>query len=362
MNCLIFLGHPAHYHLFKNIIIELKKNGNTVKVLSRTKDILEELCLKDNIEFLNVLPEVRKKSVTSIVISYLRKYKRISRIIKDFKPDLLLGSEPSLTHLGKFYRIPSFVFSEDDVSIIPQFAKIAYPFVSVILSPQSCNAGKWEFKKVGYNGFHKLAYLHPLAFKAQVEEIGELANRDYFILRFAELVAYHDTNKSGITNEIARRLIAILEPYGNVFITSERPLAPEFEKYKLTANPSKIHHILAYAKMYIGDSQSMAVEAALLGTPGIRFNDFAGEIGVLNELEYNYKLTSSFKTNEVDRFFEKVNEMLMNKALNAEYKSKQTRMLGEKINVLKFFVWFIENYPKSASIMKENPDYQYNFR
>ena len=25
-------------------------------------------------------------------------------------------------------------------------------------------------------------------------------------------------------------------------------------------------------------------------------------------------------------------------------------------------VWFIENYPESVKIMKENPDYQYNFR
>jgi len=27
-----------------------------------------------------------------------------------------------------------------------------------------------------------------------------------------------------------------------------------------------------------------------------------------------------------------------------------------------FLVWFIENYPESNKIMKENPDYQYNFR
>ena len=45
--------------------------------------------------------------------------------------------------------------------------------------------------------------------------------------------------------------------------------------------------------MYIGDSQSMAIEAALLGTPGIRFNDFNNKIGHLNELKNVYKLSTS---------------------------------------------------------------------
>ena len=36
-------------------------------------------------------------------------------------------------------------------------------------------------------------------------------------------------------------------------------------------------------------------------------------------------------------------------------------MLKEKIDVTAFMVWFIENYPESAKIMKENPDYQLRF-
>jgi len=37
-------------------------------------------------------------------------------------------------------------------------------------------------------------------------------------------------------------------------------------------------------------------------------------------------------------------------------------MLADKIDVTAFFVWFIENYPESAEIMKSNPDYQYKFK
>ena len=109
------------------------------------------------------------------------KYKRIGKVIKSFKPDILLGSEPTLTHLGFFFKIPSFVFSEDDVEIIHQFAKIAYPFVDVIISPNTCNAGRWDAKKIGYDGYHKLAYLHPSVFTPNRDLVSFLGDENKIV-------------------------------------------------------------------------------------------------------------------------------------------------------------------------------------
>jgi len=36
-------------------------------------------------------------------------------------------------------------------------------------------------------------------------------------------------------------------------------------------------------------------------------------------------------------------------------------MLKETIDVTAFFVWFVENYPESAKIMKDNPGFQNSF-
>ena len=47
-------------------------------------------------------------------------------------------------------------------------------------------------------------------------------------------------------------------------------------KYKLPTPASSIHDVLSSADLYIGDSQTMAAEAALLGTPAIRSNSFVG--------------------------------------------------------------------------------------
>ena len=36
---------------------------------------------------------------------------------------------------------------------------------------------------------------------------------------------------------------------------------------------------VAFASLYIGDSQTMAAEAGVLGVPFVRFNDFVGRLG-----------------------------------------------------------------------------------
>ena len=39
----IFLGHPAHYHMFKHVTAELEARGIEVDYLVKRKDILEDL-------------------------------------------------------------------------------------------------------------------------------------------------------------------------------------------------------------------------------------------------------------------------------------------------------------------------------
>ena len=58
--------------------------------------------------------------------------------------------------------------------------------------------------------------------------------------------AYHDiaSDAHGINTVIAQHLIDILLPHGDVYITSEGELEPQFEKYRLQINPLDIHHVL----------------------------------------------------------------------------------------------------------------------
>lgn len=352
MNILFQLSHPAHFHLFKNVAKALINNGHNVHILIKSKDILEDLLLESGLPYCNILPKAHRKNKMGVAFDMLLRDWRIFWYCINHHIDILCGSTPEVAQVGWILQKHRINFGEDDASVIPEYIKVVKHFIDCFVCPTSCNSGILEPRSIHYPGYHKLAYLHPNQFtpdKSVVEKYFP-ADEPFFLLRFAQLKAYHDlsAHAQGITTDIAQRLIDILKPHGKIYITSERALEPQFEQYRLHINPLDIHHVMAFATMYIGDSQSMAVEAAMLGTPSIRFNDFAGKIGVLEELESKYQLTVGIPANQPDRLYEVVSDWLSQSDLRSTFQSRRAKMLSEKIDVTAFFTTFIENYPQSV--------------
>ena len=360
MKYLFHLGHPAHFHLFKNVITSLKEKGNIVFILIKKKDVLEDLLIESGFEFQNILPDGRKDSFLSIGLGLLKQDWSVLKFCRKHKPDLLIGSSTAIAHVGKLLKIPSMVLGEDDTAIVPIFAKLTYPFATTIMSPRICNNGKWDKQSIKYEGYHELAYLHPNNFQPDksIAESYVDTSRPYFLVRFAKLDAHHDVGISGINDKIALQLIQLLEKSGKVYITSERKFNNELEPYRLNIKPIDIHHVMAYACLYIGDSQTMAAEAGVLGIPFIRFNDFVGKIGYLNELEDTYKLGFGIKSKEEALLFETINQFLEQKNTKEEWHSKKKVMLSDKIDVAKFITEFIENYPESINNYQALPGFK----
>jgi hypothetical protein len=340
----------------------LKVKDHEIIILIKQKDVLENLLQCSGWPYKNILPAGHKGTRFSMLCGLARKTGEILKIALTQKPDLMVGTSVEITHVGALLRIPSIVVNEDDFDAVPLFSKLAYPLASNILAPSSCKVGKWQAKNLGYEGYHELAYLHPRYFVPDRSIVEPLANGGrYFLLRFANLNAHHDKGKSGIDFATAKRIIQLLEPCGHLYITSEKPLQPEFEKYRLRVEPKDVHHVLYYADIYIGDSQTMAAEAAVLGTPALRFNDFVGKLGYLEELEHKYGLTYGIKTSEPEKLYGRINEFLNTPGLKAEWQSRRQKMLSQKIDVTAFMSWIIDQYPNSARKLKRNPDYQYLF-
>ena len=105
----------------------------------------------------------------------------------------------------------------------------------------------------------------------------------------------------------------------------------------------------------------MAHEAALLGTPSVRYNDFVGRIGVLEELEHTFGLTFGISPDKPELLIKKVQELA---ALNDKniFQKRVKKMIEGMIDLTSFVVWFIENYPESFKIMKKSPGFQFNFK
>ena len=292
--------------------------------VARDKDVLFEL-IKDNPYQTSYLKKRKGNSKLALIHTVLTREIAILKTALRFKPDLMIGTDIVITHIGKLLRIPSIVLNEDDAREIPFFTDYGIKYASQVLSPNSCDNSPFNYKMVGYSGYHELAYLHPKYFTPSKQKIDYLLDGQerYFIIRFSALSSHHDGGKSGITSQLAMKIIDLLKPYGKVYITSERSVEEQFEPYRININPRDIHHALYYADLYIGDSQTMTAEAAVLGTPGIRFNDFVGRLGYLEELEHTYQLTYGIKTDAPEELLQKIQELLALPNLSKEWKQRK---------------------------------------
>ncbi len=364
MRVLFQLGHPAHFHLFKLTIRNLIDSGNAVDILIKKKDILEKLLIDSDLKFHNILPEGRKNSKMGIAIGQLKQDFGLIKFCMKSRPDIMVGTSVAISHAGKLLNIPSINVNEDDAEAVPLYAKLTYPWATTIVAPFVCSTSKWKAKTINYDGYHELAYLHPNHFKPDINIANKYVDtkKAFFIIRFSNLTAHHDTGVQGINTGMAMRLVEMLEPYGNIIITSEKKIDEKLEQYRKPVDVLDMHHLMAFAKIFIGDSQTMAAEAGVLGVPFIRFNDFVGRISYLTELEDKYNLGFGIKPGTSEKIFETVEKLLQTENLKEVYQKRREQMLSEKIDTAKFLTWLIGNYPDCLSTIREDPDYINRFK
>jgi predicted glycosyltransferase len=232
--------------------------------------------------------------------------------------------------------------------------------VNCILAPDPTHTGPFNRKRVSYQGYQKLAYLHPHWF-LNAKNINSNSKKR-ILIRLVNLTAYHDIPAKGLSNSLLNKFIEKYRKHYIINISSERKLPDCFEQYRLAIEPNSMHGELYNTDLFLSDSQSMTVEASLLGIPNIRINNFSDKISVLNELEKKYKLTLSILPKDSNKLLELSEQLLSEGDILEIFKQRRDLMLADKIDVTSFLVWFISNFPDSFHIMKENPDYQYNFK
>ena len=347
MNILIDINHPAHVHLLRNAYFELQAKGHQIIVTIKDVEVIKNLLELYGIPYINI---GRKNDALALKgFDQLLYDWKILNLVHRYNIDVGIGSSINLAHVSRISRMHSIILDDDDDDVEPLFVKYAHPFADIILTPDSIV--RKAKQTLYYPGTHELAYLHPHRFvpnPSVLASIGINLGEPYFILRFNAFKAHHDIGVCGLSIEDKRRLIKVLESHGRVIITTERNIDDEFLPYKMSISQEQIHNLLYYATMLIGDSQTMTSEAALLGTPAIKCNSFAGRLAVPNEIEQRYGLCYSFLPEQVESFFDKIEELLSMPDLKEEWHRRNSRLLVDKIDVTAFLTWFVEGYPQSV--------------
>jgi len=342
MKILIDIGDPAHVHFFRNFIREMEERGHQIRITARDTEIIRNLLNAYGIEY-----SLRGAGSTNLLgkaFNIMEIDYKIYRAAKKFKPDILAGiHNPYIAQVGKLIGKPSITFTDTECAYLADY--LTFPFTDVILTP-SCFSRNLGENHVRYNGYHELAYLHPNYFKPNpdiLEELNLSKGERFFVLRFVAWQAHHDVTHKGLCIGTKRKLVRELEEQGRVLISSERPLEREFKQYELKISPERIHDLLYFATMYIGEGATIASEAALLGTPSIYVNPLSR--GYISEESEKYGLVYYFTNQE--EALKKAKELLTIKNLKKEWKKKRDRLLKEKIDVTKFMTEFIVNHSNS---------------
>jgi len=357
MRILIDIGHPAHVHIFKNIATELSKRK--CEILFTTRDKENELYLLEKYGFKYISFGENRKSTLGKILGLFYFNIRMLIVALKFKPKIFL-SHGSMYAAQIAWLLRRAHISLEDSGNEEQIRLYA-PFTKAIVTPDFLpnNLGQ---KQIRYKSNHELAYLHPNYFKSDNDIITYLniqEDQPYAILRFVSWLATHDSGQKGLTSKNKEELINYLTSKNiRVFISTERHKLPEkLKKYSIKIPPDKMHDALAKATLYIGEGATMASEAGVLGTPSLYVSTIERCYNIDQE---KYGLVFNFT--DFNGVLKKVEEILSLDNASIEFQKRRKKFLNDKIDFTSFFIWFVENWPKSFQIMKEDADYQYNFK
>ena len=339
MNYIFELNHPKHYYQFKSVMSILQGRGHRIKVLARDKDVLLKVLDEENVPY-EVFGEHRD-SLSGKLFSSLSIYRNYRKIAKSFRPDVIV-SKASLygVLVARALKCRSFIFPDSEVVALTN--RLVAPLATRIVTPEPF-ALDYGSKHQKIKGLFEDCYLSPevLSIDRHFPEDNGL-ERPYAILRFVGWAANHDINNNGFSLDEKIKLAEAVSRYMTVYISSEKALPPELAQYKLKTPAARIHDVLANADLYVGDSQTMAAEAALLGTPSIRSNSFVGDGDMSNfkMLENKYGLLLNI------RDFDKVLEAAVDfaeKPRKEEWNKKRESYYASVGNANKYIADLLES-------------------
>jgi predicted glycosyltransferase len=221
---------------------------------------------------------------------------RLILLIKKFRPDIVISIGGIMTSIPcKILRITNMAITDTETAKLGN--KISFPFADCILTPEWFT-DDFGNKHSRYRGFHEWSYLHPNEFNPDPDIVrAEGINPDepYVVVRFVRWDALHDRGEEGLRKEDAVRLMNGLAKKMKIVLSSETTVPKEFTEYNTSVRVDRMHHVMAFSRMVVGESPSMCAEASLMGVPSILASSWAGKCGNMKILSGHFGLMQVYE-------------------------------------------------------------------
>lgn len=345
MRILVDITHPAHVHFFRHAIHNWTTAGHQVLITSRDKDLT--FALLDEFGFEHTRIGHLRRGVAGLGIELIQRAWGLSRVIRRFRPDVATAEAGTFIVYGCLpHRIPAVVFYDTEHANLAN--AITFPLARVVITPRAYQKSIGN-DHVRYNGYEQLAYTHPSVFTPDPSVLnseGIRQGESFIIIRMVSWGASHDIGDFGVQN--LREVIETLRPYGRVVLSSEKPLPPDLQPLALQGPRRNMLHLQAFARLFFGESATMASECAMLGTPAIFCS--TSRRGYIDEQQNRYDMVYSFNDPNLGQAqaLTKAKILLEDPDTPAKWKMKRQRMLSELINVSEFITEIVPQYARKT--------------
>ncbi|MBW7470496.1 DUF354 domain-containing protein [Marinobacter sp. M216] len=339
---LIDICHPAHVHFFKNVIGVLNNRGHEILVTSREKEVTVRLLEDLDVDHC-MLSSASKGGVVGMLKELISRNFGLYKVARRFKPDVMAAiGGIFVAQVGRLSSIPSVVFYDTENATLQN--ALTYPFASRVSVPRAYES--WLPKRSErYDGYHELAYLHPEFFKPDYVEAvanGLSPSGDTFLIRVVSWNANHDLNEQGWSVQLLRTVVSFLSRLGKVIVSSEGGLPDDLAPYGYAGNPSSMHHVMAFCRLFVGESATMASESVVLGVPAI-YAAHTGR-GYCNEQEVRYGMLRNINELNETSLVGCIREFLL--ITPDEILKRHEELLGDTIDVVEYAANLVERMAK----------------
>jgi predicted glycosyltransferase len=130
--------------------------------------------------------------------------------------------------------------------------------------------------------------------------------------------------------------VARLGRHARVVVSAEGSLPADLEELRYRGPLAAVHHLLAFARLYVGESATMGAESAVLGTPSVVVS--TSRRSYLDELEQRYGLarTYSDRGRAQEQALDEAEALLLDPATRPVWQARRERMLAEQEDVAAF--------------------------
>lgn len=326
----VTVQRPPHVHFFKHAIEALEAAGHTVHVFVRDSEITTDLLDCYDIDYTVLAENWLDGSLVSLGAMQAVYETRLLRRMREIEPDVVTGvGGLEAAHAGRLAGARSVVFTDTEHATVSN--RLMAPFADTIWTPK-CFTGDFGRKHVRYSGYQELAYLHPDRFDPDPNVLlaaGVSVDRPLAVVRFTEWDALHDIGAEGLGDPVD--VVNRLEAAGyQVRITTETSLPHDLSNRYLDVPIDRIHDLLAYATVYLGEGATMAAESAVLGTPALYVNTL--RMGYTDELDARYGLLYNFQGAYRHENALRMAERIARGIYHTDWEANRDRLLEETVD------------------------------